>query len=87
MGTLLHMFNAHVMYFSGVKTVAYHHPGFPMVRIQLIRKFSDLGGFQILHDILKKLDTQWIGAENSVIFLRAMYDVRSYFILNLYHNC
>lgn len=75
MNTLIHMFNHHVMYFSGTKTAAYHHPGFPLVRIQLVRKFAEMGGFQVLHDLMKKPDAQWLGAESSAIFLRAMYDV------------
>ena len=75
MNVLLHIFNVQVMYFHGIKTAAYHHPGFPMVRIHLIRKFAEMEGFKLLHDLFKKSDAQWIGAEYLVIILRALFDV------------
>jgi len=84
MSTLMHMFNTQTQYFYGIKMAAYHHPGYPLVRLQLIRKFCEMNGFQLLHDLFKKPETQWIGAENFIIIIRAMYDV-SYLIYYYYY--
>jgi hypothetical protein len=53
------------------------HPGYPGVRIQMARKFTEMGGFKLFLQALKNPETPWLGAEALQIMLKTLIEVTS----------
>jgi hypothetical protein len=56
-----------------------YHPGYPGVRMTVVRKFAEMDGFRLLLNQWKTSSNSWQGADNINIIFRAMLDVSCFY--------
>ena len=61
----------------GIKINMIFYQGFPIVRVQLAKRFAEAGGFTLLLELLKQPSAvaTWFRAEAAFIILKAIWDV------------
>ena len=60
---------------TGSRTSWTNYPGDPHTRISVISKFSELGGFSIIRDMLRRPDAPWLGADKLTVLVVALNDI------------
>ena len=76
LGALALIFDQAIPFYAGCKSGYSYTPGFPNVRVHLIKQFNAVKGFKVVLEALKHPDFVWIGGEGMLSLLKAISGVQ-----------
>ncbi len=63
-------FSHYSTFIVGAKVGFTFSAGFPMVRVQVAKRFADLGGFSVLDSLLQAPSAEWPGGATLLFILK-----------------
>eukprot|EP01038_Epipyxis_sp_PR26KG_P004500 gene4500-6357_t len=69
---LSRIFDSSIPYYQGTKIGYTFSPGYPMIRVQMARRFAEAKGFYMVGEIFKKSDFAWLGSEIMLHILKIL---------------